>query len=203
MKAYREFVKGLWEKNPVFRILLGMCPTLAVTNYVKNGIAMGLAVIFVLVCSCFIISIFRRHIPNQVRIPTFIVLIATFVTLADYYLKAKFPLISKQLGPYVPLIVVNCIILGRVEAFSSKNPPLVSLLDAIGMGLGFTLALVMISTVREFFGAGTILNYRILGSWYTPWLVMGLPPGAFITLGVLLGLINTFSKKIKNYHLKK
>ena len=197
MKAYREFIKGLWERNPVFRLLLGMCPTLAVTNYVKNGIAMGLAVIFVLVCSSIIIPFFRRQIPNQVRIPTFIVLIATFVTLADYFLRANFPVISKQLGPYVPLIVVNCIILGRAEAFSSKNPPLYSFLDALGMGLGFTVALVMISAVREFFGAGSILGYQILTDWYTPWLVMGLPPGAFLTLGILLGLINTFSKKMR------
>jgi electron transport complex protein RnfE len=197
MKTYREFVKGLWQRNPVFRLLLGMCPTLAVTNYVANGIAMGTAVLFVLVCSSLVISIFRKQIPSQVRIPTFIVLIATFVTLADYFLKAKFPVISKQLGPYVPLIVVNCIILGRQEAFSSKNPPFYSILDALGMGFGFAIALIIISTVREFLGAGSVLNYQVLGSWYKPWVIMGLPPGAFLTLGVLLGLINTVMKKVR------
>jgi len=197
MKAYGEFIKGLWRENPVFRIVLGMCPTLAVTTQVKNGIAMGIAVLFVLVCSSFVLSIFRRQIPSQVRIAVFIVLIATFVTLADYFLKAKFYQISKQLGPYVPLIVVNCIILGRVEAFASKNPPFYSLLDALGMGLGFTLALVMVSTIRELLGAGSILNYQILGKWYTPWLIMGLPPGAFFTLGILMGLINSINRKRK------
>jgi electron transport complex protein RnfE len=197
MKAYQEFVKGLWQRNPVFRLLLGMCPTLAVTNYVKNGLAMSIAVVFVLLCSSFIISIFRKQIPSQVRIPTFIVLIATFVTLADYFLRAKFPLISEQLGPYVPLIVVNCIILGRQEAFSSKNTPFYSVLDALGMGLGFTLALIMVSIVREFLGAGSIMNYQILGKWYTPLILMGLPPGAFFTLGILLGIINIVMKKIK------
>jgi len=198
MKAYQNFIKGLWQENPVFRLLLGMCPTLAVTNYVKNGIAMGVAVIFVLVCSSVIISSFRRQIPSQVRIPTFIVLIATFVTLADYFLKANFPDISKQLGPYVPLIVVNCIILGRAEAFASKHPVFHSLLDALGMGIGFTLALVILSSVRELLGVGSILGFKILGDWYTPWVVMILPAGAFITLGILLGLINTLQGRIKN-----
>jgi len=198
MKAYQNFIKGLWQENPVFRLLLGMCPTLAVTNYVKNGIAMGVAVIFVLVCSSVIISSFRRQIPSQVRIPTFIVLIATVVTLADYFLKANFPDISKQLGPYVPLIVVNCIILGRAEAFASKHPVFHSLLDALGMGIGFTLALVILSSVRELLGVGSILGFKILGDWYTPWVVMILPAGAFITLGILLGLINTLQGRIKN-----
>ena len=197
MKAYREFIKGIWQSNPVFKILLGLCPTLAVTTQVQNGIAMGLAVLFVLVCSSFIISVFRKQIPPQVRIAVFIVFIATFVTLADYFLKAQFPQISKQLGPYVPLIVVNCIILGRAEAFASKNSIFYSLLDAIGMGLGFTLALVMLSSVRELLGSGSILGYQILGKWWTPWLIMSLPPGAFFTLGILMSIINTFANKYK------
>jgi len=138
---------------------------------------------------------FRKQIPSQVRIAVFVVLIAAYVTLADYYLRAKFYDISKQLGPYVPLIVVNCIILGRAEAFASKNSPFYSLIDAIGMGLGFTLALVMISTIREFLGAGSILGYQILGKWYTPWLIMGLPPGSFFTFGILMGLINLIERK--------
>jgi len=197
MKAYHEFIKGLWKSNPVFRILLGMCPTLAVTTQVQNGIAMGIAVLFVLVCSSFIISIFRKQIPPQVRIAVFIVFIATFVTLADYFLKAQFPQISKQLGPYVPLIVVNCIILGRAEAFASKNSPFYALADAIGMGLGFMLALVILSSIRELLGSGSILGYQVLGKWWTPWLIMGLPPGAFLTLGILLGIINVFANKGK------
>lgn len=199
MKAYREFIKGIWQSNPVFKILLGLCPTLAVTTQVQNGIAMGLAVLFVLVCSSFIISVFRKQIPSQVRIAVFIVFIATFVTLADYFLKAQFPQISKQLGPYVPLIVVNCIILGRAEAFASKNSIFYSLLDAIGMGLGFTLALVMLSSVRELLGSGSILGYQILGKWWTPWLIMSLPPGAFFTLGILMSIINTFANKHKKH----
>lgn len=197
MKAYHEFIKGLWKSNPVFRILLGMCPTLAVTTQVQNGIAMGIAVLFVLVCSSFVISIFRKQIPPQVRIAVFIVFIATFVTLADYFLKAQFPQISKQLGPYVPLIVVNCIILGRAEAFASKNSPFYALADAIGMGLGFMLALVILSSIRELLGSGSILGYQVLGKWWTPWLIMGLPPGAFLTLGILLGIINVFANKGK------
>ena len=197
MKAYREFIKGIWQSNPIFKIILGLCPTLAVTTQVQNGIAMGIAVLFVLVCSSFIISLFRKQIPSQVRIAVFIVFIATFVTLADYFLKAQFPQMSKQLGPYVPLIVVNCIILGRAEAFASKNSPFYSLLDAIGMGLGFTLALVMLSSVRELLGSGSILGYQILGKWWTPWLIMGLPPGAFFTLGLLMGIINVFANKHK------
>lgn len=195
MKAYRELIKGLWRENPVFRIILGTCPTLAITTEVRNALAMGIAVLFVLICSSFTISIFRKQVPSQVRIAVFVVLIAAFVTLADYYLKAKFYDISKQLGPYVPLIVVNCIILGRAEAFASKNSPFYSLIDAIGMGLGFTLALIMISTIREFLGAGSILGYQILGKWYTPWLIMGLPPGAFFTFGILMGLINFIERK--------
>lgn len=198
IKTYREFIKGLWKENPVFRIILGTCPTLAITTQVNNAIAMGLAVLFVLICSSFSISIFRKQVPPQIRIAVFVVLIAAFVTLADYYLKAQFPLISKQLGPYVPLIVVNCIILGRAEAFASKNSPFYSLIDAIGMGFGFTLALIILSTIREFLGAGSILGYQILGKWYTPWLIMGLPPGAFFTFGIVMGLINLIESKRNN-----
>ncbi len=197
IKTYSEFIKGLWKENPVFRIILGTCPTLAITTQVNNAIAMGFAVLFVLICSSFTISVFRKQIPSQVRIAVFVVLIAAFVTLADYYLKANFYQISKQLGPYVPLIVVNCIILGRAEAFASKNSPFYSLIDAIGMGLGFTLALIILSTIREFLGAGSILGYQILGKWYTPWLIMGLPPGAFFTFGIVMGLINLIESKRK------
>ncbi len=196
MKSYRlyaEFVKGLWRQNPVFFQLLGMCPTLAVTNSAINGLSMGLAVIFVLVCSGIVISIFRNFIPSEVRIATFTIIIASFVTVIDFVFKAQLPEISKALGPYVPLIVVNCIILGRQEAFTSKNPLLPSIADTLGMGIGFTLALVILGSIRELFGSGSIFGYQILGNYFRPWVIMILPPGAFLTLGVLIGTINKFS----------
>ncbi len=192
---YRDFIKGIWKENPVFVILLGMCPTLAVTTKAVFGLSMGLAVIFVLTSSSLLVSIFRKFIPNQVRIATFTIIIATFVTIADYFLKANFPDISKALGPYVPLIVVNCIILGRAEVFASKNTPLRSLFDALGMGLGFTLAVVILGSIRELLSAGSVFDIQILGDWYEPWVIMVLPAGAFITLGLLIGFFNLFKVK--------
>jgi electron transport complex protein RnfE len=192
-----EYVKGLWDENPVFRQLLGLCPTLAVTNAVIYGIAMGLATTFVLLFSSLVISSIKKFIPNQVRIASFIVIIATFVTMADRFLAAFFPPISKSLGPYVPLIVVNCIILGRQEAFSSKNTIGRSLVDALGMSTGFILALFLLSTIREVLGMGTFLGYQILGSWFKPWIIMVLPAGAFITLGILLSVALTIERKTR------
>ncbi len=192
-----DFVKGLWQENPVSRQLLGMCSTLAITNAVINGIAMGLAVSFVLIFSSFLISLFRKLIPSQVRIGSFIVIIATFVTIADRFMAAYFPPLSKSLGPYVPLIVVNCIILGRAEAFDSKNTVGRSLVDAFGMSIGYILALLILSAIREILGNGTILGYQVLGTWYEPWIVMILPPGAFITLGILIALANQIERKAK------
>jgi electron transport complex protein RnfE len=192
-----EYLKGLWDENPVFRQLLGMCPTLAVTNAVINGFAMGLATAFVLILSSLVVSSIKKLIPNQVRIATYIVIIASFVTIADRFLAAFFPPISKALGPYVPLIVVNCIILGRQEAFSSKNSIGRSLIDALGMSTGFILALLVLSSIRELLGAGTFLGYQVLGSWFKPWIIMILPAGAFITLGVLLGLAILIESKTK------
>jgi len=183
-----EYVKGLWDENPVFRQLLGLCPTLAVTNAVINGIAMGLATAFVLLLSSLVVSLIKKVIPNQVRIASYIVIIASFVTVADLFLQAFFYPISKALGPYVPLIVVNCVILGRQEAFSSKNSVGRSLIDALGMSTGFILALLLLSSVREILGAGTFLGIQVLGSWFKPWIIMLLPAGAFIALGILLGL---------------
>jgi len=194
-RVYLEFVKGLWRQNPVFFQLLGMCPTLAVTNSAINGFSMGLAVIFVLLCSGIVISSIRKFVPSEVRIPIFVIIIASFVTVIDFLFKAKVPEISKALGPYVPLIVVNCIILGRQEAFTSKNPLLPSIADALGMGMGFTLALVILGSIREFFGSGSVFGYQILGDYFHPWVIMILPPGAFLTLGVLIGLINKFSRR--------
>jgi len=192
-----EYLKGLWNENPVFRQLLGMCPTLAVTNAVINGIAMGLATAFVLILSSLVVSSIKKLIPSQVRIATYIVIIASFVTIADRFLAAFFPPISKALGPYVPLIVVNCIILGRQEAFSSRNSIGRSLIDALGMSTGFILALLLLSSIRELLGSGTFLGYPLLGSWFKPWTIMILPAGAFITLGVLLGIALLIESKTK------
>ncbi len=186
--ASQDFFKGLWEENPIFRQLLGMCPTLAVTNAVINGIAMGLATAFVLIFSSFVISLIKRLIPSQVRIATYIVIIASFVTIADRFLAAFFPPISKSLGPFVPLIVVNCIILGRAEAFASKNSVGRSLTDALGMSAGFIIALLVLSSIREVLGSGTLLGTKVMGAWFEPWVIMVLPPGAFITLGILIAV---------------
>jgi len=183
-----EFLKGLWQENPIFRQLLGMCPTLAVTNAMINGVAMGLATSFVLIFSSIVVSSIKKLIPSQVRIASYIVIIATFVTMADRFLAAFFPPISKSLGPYVPLIVVNCIILGRQEAFSSKNTVARSLIDALGMSLGFVISLLLLSAIREILGSGTFFGHQVMGPWFKPWIIMLLPPGAFITLGILLGI---------------
>ncbi len=196
----KVFLKGLWRENPVFRLLLGMCPTLAVTTTAINGLGMGLATTFVLFCSSIVISFFRRLIPSQVRIATFIVIIATFVTMADLFLQAKYPILSKALGPYVPLIVVNCIILGRQEAFSSKHSSIRAMADALGMGIGFVSSLIILGSIRELIGHGTIFNHIVFhtvsqGGWFVPWVIMILPAGAFLTLGLLIGFFNTLSNK--------
>ncbi len=192
---YREFVKGLWDDNPVLRMLLGLCPALAVTNSAINGLAMGMATTFVLLSSSIIISLLRKVIPHQVRIAGYIVIIATFVTVADKFLAAFLPEISKSLGPYVPLIVVNCLILGRQEAFSSKNNVGRSILDALGMGTGFIFVLVVLGGIREILGSATLFNLQILGDWFNPWMIMILPPGAFLTLGILIGLGNWLNER--------
>ncbi|NQT79075.1 MAG: electron transport complex subunit E [Candidatus Aminicenantes bacterium] len=193
----QEFVKGLWDDNPVFRQLLGLCPTLAVTGWVINGLAMGLATSFVLIFSSLVVSSIKKFIPNQVRIASYIVIIATFVTIADRFMAAFFPLISKSLGPYIPLIVVNCIILGRQEAFSSKNSVGRSFIDALGMSSGFVLALLILSSIREVLGVGTFLGLQVMGTWFKPWIIMILPPGAFLTLGILLGIALHIERKTK------
>ena len=174
-----------------------MCPTLAVSNAVVNGLAMGLATSFVLIFSSLVVSSIKKLIPNQVRIASYIVIIATFVTIADRFLAAFFPPISKALGPYVPLIVVNCIILGRQEAFSSKNSVGRSVIDALGMSTGFVLALLVLSSIREILGAGTFLGHQVLGAWFKPWIIMILPAGAFITLGILLALALVIEQKTR------
>jgi electron transport complex protein RnfE len=190
MKAWDEFIKGFWSENPVFRLVLGLCPTLAVTTSAENGLGMGLASTFVLVCSNLVISSIRKFIPKKVRIPAYIVTIATFVTIVDLVMNGYFHALHKSLGLFIPLIVVNCIILGRAEAFASKNPIGVSIIDGFGMGFGFTLSLVVLGAIRELIGNGTIFNISVFGDGYLPLLLMILPPGAFIVLGLLLGLMN-------------
>jgi len=191
----KEFLKGLWDDNPVMRMLLGLCPALAVTNSAINGLAMGLATTFVLISSSILISLLRKVIPHQVRIASYIVIIATFVTVADKFLAAYLPEISKALGPYVPLIVVNCLILGRQEAFSSKNGVGRSIIDALGMGSGFVFVLVVLGGIREILGSATLFNLQVLGDWFNPWMIMILPPGAFLTLGLLIGLGNWLNER--------
>ena len=192
------FTNGLIKENPVLRLVLGTCPTLAVTTAAINGIGMGLAATMVLVCSNIAISLLRSVIPDKVRIPAFITIIAGFVTVVQMLVKAFLPDIDKALGIYLPLIVVNCIILARAEMFASKNPVLPSILDGLGMGLGFTLALVVISAVRELLGNGTILGYSIFGSSYEPVLMAIQPPGAFIILGLIIAAVNALKKRRKD-----
>jgi len=197
MRGGPEFTKGFWKENPTLVMLLGMCPTLAVTTSAINGLTMGLAVVFVLTGSSLIVSLVRNIVPKQVRIPTFIVIIATFVTMVDIFLKAFLLDLSKALGPFIPLIVVNCIILGRAEAFASKNTPLMSLLDALGVSLGFTVTLLVLGGIREVLGMRTFFGMQVLSEGFEPWIIMLLPPGAFITLGFLLGAKNLIDRKRK------
>ncbi len=195
-KLKNIFTRGIWAENPVFRQLLGMCPTLAVTNTAINGLAMSLATSFVLISSSTIVAIIKKLIPRQVRIASYIVVIATFVTMADLVLAAVFPEISAELGPYVPLIVVNCLILGRQEAFASRNPVHYSIVDALGMSLGFTLALLVLSSTREILGMNALFGIALTEGWHLPWLIMILPGGAFLSLGFLVGLANYLSVKV-------
>lgn len=189
-KKKNAFLNGLIFENPTFVQLLGMCPTLATTTSVKNGVGMGLSATAVLILSNMLISLLRKVIPEKVRIAAYIVIIAAFVTMVEMCLKAYVPDIADQLGIFIPLIVVNCIILARAEAFASKNGVFSSILDGAGMGLGFTAALTIISAVRELLGAGTILGIKVYGSTITPMAIFGMPPGGFITLGLLIALIN-------------
>ena len=183
----REFSKGIFRRNPVFVLLLGLCPTLAVSTSVANALGMGAAATFVLVFSNLIVSLIRNLVPSKIRIPCYIVVIATFVTLVELVLEAYLPDLNSSLGLFVPLIVVNCIILGRAEAFASRHEPLVSAFDGLGMGLGFTLALTVLGTIREISGANTLLGLKLIPG-FSPAMIMVLPPGAFLTIGLLLGL---------------
>jgi electron transport complex protein RnfE len=193
----QTLLAGLWRENPVFRLLLGMCPTLAVTAAVKPALTMGLCVIFVLLCSNVVVSLMRNLLKPHLRILMFTLTIATFVTIADLFLKAFVPKMSETLGPYVPLIIVNCIIICRAEACASKNGLVVSIVDALGMGLGFTLTLCILAGIREILATGRIFDVSVMPNAFVPWAAMSMPVGAFITLGLLLGLVNIISEKGK------
>lgn len=184
--AIDVLMRGVWRENPVLVQMLGLCSTLAVTNTVANSIAMGLATSFVLICSSFLISSLRRFMPNQVRIATYVLIIATFVTVADMLLEATVPEIHRQLGAFVALIVVNCIILGRQEAFAARQPVGRSVLDAVGTGAGYIITLLLMGTIRELLGSGSLLGIRLLSPSFEPWVIMVLPPGGFFMIGVLL-----------------
>ncbi|MCF8146444.1 MAG: electron transport complex subunit E [Deltaproteobacteria bacterium] len=191
----QEFTKGLWAEIPPFRLVLGLCPTLAVTKSVENGIGMGVATTFVLVCSNILISLLRNIIPKKVRIACYIVVIATFVTVVELVMQAfAYPLFLK-LGIFIPLIVVNCIVLGRAEAFASKNGMTASLADGLGIGLGFTLSLAALAMVREVLGNGTFYNIPVFGPSFEPFSFMVQAPGAFVCLGLMLCLMNILGKK--------
>ena len=195
----QEFVKGLWDEVPPFRLVLGLCPTLAVTKSVENGIGMGVATLFVLVCSNMLVSSLRNVIPSKVRIACYIVIIATFVTIAELFMKAYSYPMYKKLGIFTPLIVVNCIILGRAEAFASKNGIFRSMLDGLGFGIGFTLSLMALATVRELLGTGVLTFWekpiQIFGPAFQPFTFMVQAPGAFVALGLMLCLMNLVGKK--------
>ena len=192
-----DFIRGIWKENPVLVQLLGLCPTLAVTGSVDNALVMGIATFFVLLGSSILVSTFKGVIPKQVRISAYILIIATFVQIADFVTHAVVPDIWKQLGPFVPLIVVNCIILGRQEAFASKNTVGRAILDALGTGVGFIIAMMLMGSVRELLGNGTWLGYPVFGSHFQPWVIMVLPPGGFFTLGFIM-LVVAWWKERKN-----
>jgi len=195
MGNFKYFTNGLLKENPTFVLVLGTCPTLAITTAAVNGLGMGAATTFVLVFSNLFISLLKNYIPDKVRIAAFIVVIATFVTIVDLVMKAFTPDLYKALGIFIPLIVVNCIILGRAEAFAQRNNLLPSILDGLGMGLGFTLAITLIGSIREILGNGTIFNMRLLAENATTILIFVLPPGAFVTYGFLIAIMNRIKLK--------
>ena len=196
MKELRRiFMNGIIDENPTFRMVLGMCPTLAITTAVSNGIGMGLATTVVLVCSNLFISLLRKVIPDEIRIPAFIVVIATFVTIVQLVIKAFLPALDAALGMFIPLIVVNCIIFGRAEAFACKNKPVAAIADGLGMGLGFTCAITLICAVRELFGAGTLLGMQVMPAGYMPMDLLVKPAGGFIVLGLMMALMNKLLPK--------
>ncbi len=200
--AYQEMLKGIWRDNPVFVQVLGMCPMLAVTNSAVNALAMGLATFFVLVGSSLLVSLMRKWIPKQVRISSYIIIIATFVTIIDYTLLAIFPKIHKELGAFIPLITANCLILGRQEAFASRNSVRFAVMDAVGMAGGFLFALLALGGVREILGEGALFGISLFGPNFEPWIIMILPPGGFLTLGLILLFFNWVTEKRKEAQMR-
>ncbi len=196
LTALKDLVRGIWKENPVLVLLLGTCPTLALTTQAINGIGMGLAVTFVLACSNFVVSCIKTIVPQRIRIPVYIVVIATFVTIVDFLMQAYAPAsLYDALGIFIPLIVVNCIVLGRAEAFASKNNPLRSIFDGIGMGLGFTLTLTMLGMLREFLSSGSLFGVKVITAWQTDFLLPAAAPGAFIIVGCILGFRNYLTRR--------
>ena len=195
MTLSKELTKGIIRENPILVIMLGLCPTLAVSTSATNAVGMGAAFFFVVLCSNIVISLIRKIVPSQIRIPVFITVISTFVTIVDYSMKAFAPALSQSMGVFIPLIVVNCIVMGRAEAFASKNGVLPSLLDAIGMGIGFTIGITTIGVIREILGNGTIFGLAVMPGSYQPILLMILPPGAFLVMGFLQALQNRFLRR--------
>jgi len=193
-RLFKEFLRGIIKENPTFVLALGLCPTLAVSISVSNGIGMGIAATFVLIGSNIIISLIKNIIPDRIRIPCFIVVIATFVTITELVMKAYAPALNRALGIYVPLIVVNCIVLGRAEAYASKNSVVNSFFDGLGMGVGFALALILISGIREFLGAGKLLGFTLIKG-FQPVFVFAMPSGALLIIGLLLGFFNLFKNR--------
>jgi electron transport complex protein RnfE len=191
----RELTKGIFIENPILIIMLGLCPTLAVSTSASNGVGMGAAFTFVVIGSNVVIALIRRVVPNQIRIPVFITVISTFVTIVDYALKAYLPQLSQSLGVFVPLIVVNCIVMGRAEAFASRNGVAAALMDGIGMGLGFTLIITILGSIRELLGNGTIFGVAALPAGYQPFLLFILPPGAFLVIGFLMAAHRKITQK--------
>lgn len=194
-KLSSVFLNGILTENPTFRLVLGTCPTLAVTTAAVNGIGMGLAATFVLIGSNMVISLLRNVIPSKVRIPAFVVVICTFVTIVQMLMQAFIPSLYESLGLFIPLIVVNCIILARAEAFASKNTVIASAVDGLGMGLGFTLALTLIASIREILGNGSVFGIQLFGESFQPMLLMILPAGGFLTFGLMIGLVNFLSER--------
>ncbi len=193
----KDFVNGIWKENPTFRLQIGLCPVLAVTSSALNGLGMGLATTFVLMCSSILISALRNIIPAKVRIPCYIVVIATFSTIVDLVMHAMLPDLHRVLGIFIPLIVVNCILMGRAEAYASKHNVLYSAFDGLGMGIGFTWALVLIGAVRELLGSGTLFGYQLVADTAATFGVFSLPPGAFITVGLLIAGMNMITSRLR------
>ncbi|MCX7040486.1 MAG: electron transport complex subunit E [Spirochaetes bacterium] len=195
VSPWQDLTKGLFRENPILIIMLGLCATLACSTSATDAAGMGAAFSFVMICSNVVVSLIRKITPNQIRIPVFITVISTFVTIIDYAMKAYTPSLSQSLGVFVPLIVVNCIVMGRAEAFASKNGVLASLMDGIGMSIGFAVVITLIGAIRELFGVGTLFGFQVIGAWYPQVLFFILPPGAFLVIGFLMAIQQRIMKR--------